>query len=252
MRSDDFDRWYENMARSPAQEELQQRLLGLPPELQSSSLLTWDGIGEVVEALQLHSGQSFLDLACGRGGYGLEIARRTGARLIGVDFSGVAIGHATRRAAARDLADVAEFRIGELTATGLDAACVDAVVCVDALQFASPASAALDECLRVLRPGGRLAVTGWEPVDPADSRVPDRIRQLDLAAQLPAAGFGQVRVTERPDWREAELRLWLAATAVDPAGDPALESMRDEGTRVLAVFDAIRRVLGTAVRPIRP
>jgi SAM-dependent methyltransferase len=247
--AEDFDRWYANMAKSPAQEEIQQRALGLPPELQSSSLLTWDGLGEVVEALQLHSGQVFLDLACGRGGYGLEIARRTGARMIGVDFSGTAIDLATRRAAARGMADVAEFRVGELTGTGLDAASVDALVCVDALQFALPVSPAIDECLRILRPGGRLTVTCWEAVDRADTRVPDRIRQLDLAVQLPAAGFVNVRVAGRPDWREAELRMWLEAAALDPAGDPALESMREEGTRVLAMFDATRRVIATAVRP---
>ena len=249
MDAEDFDRWYTDMAKSPAHQEIQQRALGLPPELLSSSLLTWDGLGEVVEALQLHSGQMFLDLACGRGGYGLEIARRTGARMIGVDFSGVAVDLATGRAAARGMADVAEFRVGDLIATCLDEASVDAVVCVDALQFALPVSAAIDECLRVLRPGGRLAVTCWEALDGADARVPERIRQLDLAVQLPAAGFVDVRVADRPGWREAELRMWLEAAAVEPAGDPALESMRDEGTRVLATFDARRRVFATAVRP---
>lgn len=38
-----------------------------------------------------------LDLACGRGGYGLTIAARTGARLIGVDFSAEAIRQAAYR-----------------------------------------------------------------------------------------------------------------------------------------------------------
>jgi cyclopropane fatty-acyl-phospholipid synthase-like methyltransferase len=35
-----------------------------------------------------------LDLACGRGGYGIEVARRAGARLLSVDFSSVALEQA--------------------------------------------------------------------------------------------------------------------------------------------------------------
>jgi ubiquinone/menaquinone biosynthesis C-methylase UbiE len=30
------------------------------------------------------------------------------------------------------------------------------------MQFAHPAEAALDECRRILLPGGRLVMTGWE------------------------------------------------------------------------------------------
>ncbi|WP_112225453.1 class I SAM-dependent methyltransferase [Lentzea atacamensis] len=43
-------------------------------------------------------GQVLLDLACGRSGHGLEIVRRTGCRLMGVDFSAVAIDQARQRA----------------------------------------------------------------------------------------------------------------------------------------------------------
>ncbi|MGC7098355.1 class I SAM-dependent methyltransferase [Amycolatopsis lurida] len=71
-----------------------------------------------------------------RGGYGLEITRRGGSRLVGVDFSAVAIGQANRRARELGLADRAEFRVGELTATGLDTASVDAVLIVDSTQVA--------------------------------------------------------------------------------------------------------------------
>jgi predicted TPR repeat methyltransferase len=68
-----------------------QRHLGLPPHLLSTSLLGGQGIAEVVEALHLSPGSTLLDLACGRGGYGLEIAARAGGRLVGVDFSAEAV-----------------------------------------------------------------------------------------------------------------------------------------------------------------
>ncbi|WP_410628466.1 SAM-dependent methyltransferase [Amycolatopsis sp. cmx-8-4] len=51
-------------------------------------------------ALDLRAGRVLVDLACGRGGYGLEIARRSGCRVVGIDFSRVAIEHARRRARA--------------------------------------------------------------------------------------------------------------------------------------------------------
>jgi len=79
-----FDGWYADMVATPVKDEIEQRHLGLPPHLLSTSLLGWDGIAEVVDALRLSPGDTLLDLACGRGGYGLEIAGRTGARLVGV------------------------------------------------------------------------------------------------------------------------------------------------------------------------
>jgi len=190
-----------------------------------------------------------LDLACGRGGYGLEIARRSGARLVGVDFSKVAIEQARARAQAMGLADRADFVVGELTGTGLDAASVDAVLIVDAVQFAEPTLEAVRECRRVLVPGGRVVITCWEAVDADDERVPERLRRVDLARQLAAAGFERIEVTEKPEWRAVERNLWVEATSIDAGDDPAFRSMRDEGERVLATFDGIRRVLATAVVP---
>jgi hypothetical protein len=60
------------MAGSPVPEETEQRHLGLPPDLLSTSLLSWEGIAEVAGALRLSPGDLLLDPACGRGGYGLD------------------------------------------------------------------------------------------------------------------------------------------------------------------------------------
>jgi 2-polyprenyl-3-methyl-5-hydroxy-6-metoxy-1,4-benzoquinol methylase len=136
-----FDGWYADMARSTVLDEIQQRHLGLPPHLLSTSLLGWEGIAEVTGALRLSPGDTLLDLACGRGGYGLEIAARTGARLAGIDFSAEAVRQA--REHARRLGRTAEFRIGDLAATGLDTGSADAVLCVDAIQFAPQQDARL-------------------------------------------------------------------------------------------------------------
>ena len=191
-----FDGWYADMDRSPVKDEIEQRHLGLPPYLLSTSMVTWDAIAEVVEALRLQPGDVVLDLACGRGGYGLEVAARTTARLVGVDFSAEAVRQARRQADL--LSRAADFRVGDLVATGLDDGSVQGVLCIDAVQFAVPPEAAYAELQRVLAPGGRAVLTCWEALDPSDERLPERLRTVDLGAGLAAAGFVDVDVRERP------------------------------------------------------
>jgi SAM-dependent methyltransferase len=245
-----FDGWYADMIDSPVKDEIQQRHLGLPPYLLSTSLLTWDGIAEVTAALRLSPGGTLVDLACGRGGYGLEIAARTGARLVGIDFSAEAVRQA--RENARQQGSKADFRVGDLAATGLPDGEADAVLCVDAIQFAEPPSAAYQEIHRILTPGGRAVLTCWEPVERDDPRLSERTRRVDLAAGLAEAGFDGIEVREHPDWRARERGMWEEAVALDPGDDPALRSFHDEGLRSLERFDLLRRVLATATRPPKP
>lgn len=240
-----FDQWYAGIVQSDRVDRITQTALGLPPDLESTSLLPWQGIADVIDALQLRSGQMLLDLACGRGGYGLEIARRTGVRLIGIDFSAVAVERARTRGTG------AEFLVGELSATGLADDAVDSIVCVDAMQFATPYAAGVAECRRVLRPGGRLALTGWQARDLGDEKVPARLR-IDIAAELHAVGFEEVDVREMTSWREAERAQWTAVISEVPGDDPAVAALRGEGERVLPWLDRSTRVLAVARRPARP
>ena len=243
-----FDGWYAEMTGSPVQDEIQQRHLGLPPYLLSTSLLGWDGIAEAAAGLRLFPGGTLVDLACGRGGYGLEIAARTGARLRGADFVGAEAVRQAREQARR-LGATADFRIGDLAATGLEPGSADAVLCVDAIHFAPQADAAYREIRRVLTSGGRAVLTNWEPLEWDDQRLPGRLRRVDLGAGLTAAGFEAVEVRDRPGWRASERAMWQEATALDPGDDPALRSFHDEGVRSLEIFGLIRRVMATASAP---
>jgi ubiquinone/menaquinone biosynthesis C-methylase UbiE len=89
--------------------------------------------------------------------------------LIGVDFSTVAVQQATDRAALFGLTDRARFVVGDLAATGLADGTADGVVSMDALHFAAKPTAAAREARRLLRPGGRLVMTNWQPRSPATS-----------------------------------------------------------------------------------
>jgi SAM-dependent methyltransferase len=243
-----FDQWYADMAASPARDAIIARTLGLPPQLQFAGVLPWQGIAEVTEALRLPRDGLLLDIACGRGGYGIEVALRAGTRLVGVDFSAVALEQAKSISARRLPASRSEFQIGTLLAAGLPTGVADGLMCVDAVQFAEPPLAALLEFRRLLTSGGRLALTGWEAVDPSDERVPPRIHAVNLRRDLPKAGFVDVEVHEKPEWRQAERAMWEeAVAAVD--SDAAVRSLRAEGRRSLDTFDSLRRVFATATAP---
>ena len=241
--ADYFDGWYADMTTSPVKDEIQQRHLGLPPRLLSTSSLSWAGIAEAVSALRLSAAGTLVDLACGRGGYGLEVAGRTGARLIGVDFSAEAVRQARR------LAATADFRVGDLAATGLPDGSATAVLCVDAIQFAPQPGAAYREIRRILAPGGRVVLTNWEPREPGDERLPARLRHVDLRAGLAGAGFADIEVRERPGWRDQERAMWAEAAALDPGDDPALRAFHEEALRAPLIMDLTRRVMASATAP---
>jgi SAM-dependent methyltransferase len=245
--ADYFDGWYADMATWAVKDEIQQRHLGLPPRLLSTSLFGWAGIAEAVAALRLSAAGTLVDLACGRGGYGLEIAARTGAALIGVDFSAEAVRQAGDQA--RRLGATADFRVGDLAATGLADGSGTAVLCVDAIQFATEPGTAYREICRILAPGGRVVLTNWEPREPGDERLPARLRNVDLGAGLAGAGFADIEVRERPGWRDQERAMWEEAAALDPGDDPALRAFHEEGVRSLPTLDLTRRVMASATAP---
>ena len=242
-----FDGWYADKAAAPTVADIMNRHTGFPPGTMAG-VVPAAAIPELAGELRLGPGRTLLDLACGRGAYGLLIAQATGAALIGVDFSAQAVSEA-REQAARLGVPGATFAVGELTATGLPDASVDAVLCTDAIQFPDEPAVAYDEIRRVLAPGGRVVLTCWEAVDPADQRVGVRIRRANLAEGLRQAGCTGVEVRERPDWLAAEQAMWAEAVTLDPGDDPALRSFHDEGVKSLEWADLLRRVLAVATSP---
>jgi SAM-dependent methyltransferase len=242
-----FDGWYANQAAAPAVAGIMNRHMGFPPDTRAG-VVAAEAIPELTDELRLGSGSTLLDLACGRGAYGLLIARETGASLIGVDFSAQALTEAREQATRIGVSD-ASFRTGELTATGLPDASVEAVLCTDAIQFPDEPSVAYDEIGRILKPGGRVALTCWEPVDRADERVGIRIRRANLADGLRQAGFVDIEVRNRPSWLAREHEMWEEASTLDPGDDPALGSFHDEAVKSREWADLLRRVLAVATSP---
>src|ERR1700678_1559827 len=187
-----FEGWSPAKAPEPQVTEIMNRSLGLPPAA-LAGIVPAAAIDEIALQLRLKPGDVLLDLACGRAWYGLEITARTGARLIGVDFSAEAVRQAREQARLGNRDD-ADFQTGDLTASGLPDRSVNAVLCTDSIQFPEHPDKAYREIRRVLVPGGRAVVTSWEALDPGDERLSARIRLVDLGAGLRGAGFIDVEV----------------------------------------------------------
>ena len=130
-----------------------------------SALGFWARSGErTIERLGLQPGMRVLDVACGSGASTLPAARRVGptGKVIGVDLSDqmLAMG---RDKARRAHLDQIEFRLGDMSSTGFADASFDAVVCVFGVSFAPDMERLVAELWRMVKPGGRLAVTTWGP-----------------------------------------------------------------------------------------
>ena len=254
MAADDiagkFDNWYAAMAGSRRRDEIVQRHLGLPAAMLSSSLLPWEGIAEVVELLRLRAPARLVDLACGRGGYGLEVAARTGASLIGVDFSVEAIRQAEQYAGS--LGRDARFVVADIAATGLPTASVGR----GDVHRRRPARLRAGRRVRRAPPGAPAwrACRGHQlgGAGSDDDALPEYVRRVDCAARFAAAGFIDIAVAERPVWEQRERALWAAAAILDPAGDDAVAALRDEAIEVMPYVPLTRRVLASATAPPLP
>jgi ubiquinone/menaquinone biosynthesis C-methylase UbiE len=143
----------------------------------------WDRIGAAaVQRIDLTAGQSVLDLCCGMGASALPAARTVGptGRVVGIDIAEPLLVKARRRAEQEGLVQ-ARFERADATNTGLPSGSFDAVVCVFGVFFVADMPAFVAEMWRMVRPGGRLAITTWGTgwVEPASTVFWESVRVIE-------------------------------------------------------------------------
>jgi cyclopropane fatty-acyl-phospholipid synthase-like methyltransferase len=197
-----------------------------PRGLDPYSFVSRPELARIADELQVHPGDTLVDVGCGRGGPGLWVAGATEAALIGVDIAENALVAARARATAMGID--AAFRIGSFEATGLDSGAAASVMSVDALLFTPNKVAAAGELRRILRPGGRLVLTSWDYHSQPVGRPP----QID---------------DHRPVLEDAGFRIERYEDT-----DPGLARERHVMDRLLAAVDELAAEEGTTPDEIRP
>ena len=211
-----FERNILRDAQSPVFREYCRRVLGV--DRFQYNAVSAAHFEQVLQALALSPGDAFLDLGCAAGTMTVEVARRTGARGVGIDFAPGAIALAEKLSPAE--ADVA-FRIGDLDEPHLPLASFDAILALDTLYFARDLPKTVRELMTLLKPGGRLVATFSAFQGPDQSPSVLTAAGTPLAIALGAAG---VRF-EWIDWTDDDREHWRRAVATTAALKSAWEAI---------------------------
>jgi ubiquinone/menaquinone biosynthesis C-methylase UbiE len=106
------------------------------------------------EMLEIGAGDKVLDVACGPGNFTREFGREEEALVVGIDASSAMLARAVHETRAPNVAYVR----GDASAMPFIDAAFDCVCCFAALYLIEEPFAAIDEIVRVLAPGGRVAL----------------------------------------------------------------------------------------------
>jgi SAM-dependent methyltransferase len=166
------------------------------------------GCGVPTAVAELREGETVLDLGSGAGADVLISARRVGERgkAIGLDMTEEMLELARRNAAESGLGNV-EFHKGYIEEIPLPDASVDVVISNCVINLAADKAKVLNEVARVLRPGGRFAVSDVIADDDMDDATRADMRQWtgciagaltdrEYEERLRAAGMQDVEIRE--------------------------------------------------------
>jgi arsenite methyltransferase len=199
----------------------------LPMEAVVASL----GCGNPTALAELKAGETVLDLGSGGGIDVLLSARRVGptGKAYGLDMTDDMLALAHENQKKSGLTNV-EFLKGEIEHIPLPDDSVDVIISNCVINLSADKDAVLREAFRVLKPGGRFAVSdvvvrGGDV--PADVRknvelwigcVAGALEETEYRQKLAAAGFGDVDLEPTRIYRAEDAKAFLASAGLDRDG----------------------------------
>ena len=195
----------------------------LPADAVAASL----GCGNPTALIELQPGQTVLDLGSGGGIDVLISARRVGptGKVYGLDMTDEMLALARENQRKAGVTNV-EFLKGTLEAIPLPDQSVDVIISNCVINLSVDKDAVLREAFRVLKPGGRFAVSdvvirGDVPAELRRSMelwvgcVAGALRDDEYASKLEAAGFEAVDVELWRVYQLEDARGFLAESGID-------------------------------------
>ncbi len=196
-------------------------------ELPEAALRASLGCGNPAALAELAPGETVLDLGSGGGIDVLLSARRVapGGKAYGVDMTDEMLALARENQAKAGVTN-AEFLQGEIENIPLPDNSVDVVISNCVINLSADKDRVLRETFRVLKPGGRLAVSdvvvrGEVPAEIRRSVglwigcIAGALRDDEYLAKLAAAGFELARLEPTRVYDLEDARQFLAAQGVD-------------------------------------
>jgi SAM-dependent methyltransferase len=184
------------------------------------------GCGNPQAIAAIRAGETIVDLGSGAGFDCFLAARQAGphGRVIGVDMTHEMLAKA-RDNAARIGAINVEFRLGELEHLPIADNIADVVISNCVINLVPDKAQVFCEAFRVLKPGGRIAVSDIVNIAPlpadlaADPAllcgcVAGAASVARIAEWLAAAGFADVRVAAKPETREL-IASWAPSKGIE-------------------------------------
>ena len=196
---------------------------GLPADAVAVSL----GCGNPTALLPLEPGQVVLDLGSGGGIDVLLSARRVGptGKVYGLDMTDEMLALARENQKTAGATNV-EFLKGTIEDIPLPDSSVDVIISNCVINLSSDKDAVLREAFRVLKPGGRFAVSdvvvrGEVPADVRRSMelwigcIAGALEETEYASKLGAAGFTDVELEPWRVYRAEDARAFLTDSGLD-------------------------------------
>jgi ubiquinone/menaquinone biosynthesis C-methylase UbiE len=213
----------------------------LPQEAVVASL----GCGNPVAVADLHEGETVLDLGSGGGIDVLLSARRVGpaGRAYGLDMTDEMLDLARENASKAEVRN-AVFLKGEMENMPLPSNEVDVIISNCVVNLSPDKDAVLKEAFRVLKPGGRLAISdivhrGTLPEDVQKSIeawsgcIAGALKDDDYRAKLAAAGFENIDIEP--------FREYTVSDAESGGLGSTVQKLGKDGAEGLGIFSAVVR-----------
>lgn len=217
-------------------------------ELPEAAVLASLGCGNPTALAELKAGEKVLDLGSGGGIDVLLSAKRVGPSgfAYGLDMTDEMLNLARENARKAGAANV-EFLKGEIEAVPLPEASVDVIISNCVINLSADKDKVLGEAFRVLKPGGRFAVSdvvhrGSVPealrksLESWAGCVAGSLEESEYKTKLAAAGFGEIEIEPTRVYSAMEASEFLVQAGLDP------EKVEEEmGNRFFAAFIRARK-----------
>ena len=209
------------------------------------------------ERLGLGPGSRVLDIASGRGGPALVLARAFGCSVEGIEVAPEFHAAAVERAAAEGLDGRLSFRLGDASQATLQPGGFDAALCLGATFVYGGLGPTLEALRPCVPPGGHVAVgepywRTWPLPDDYEERDAPYALLDDTVTSIETHGVSVVSViaASQDDWDRYETLRWRAVETWLAAndGDPDAEEVRAWHERAKGVYLRHRRdLMGWAI-----